>query len=122
MTNENTDLIRGHIYVAKNCSKELSTIPLRFYYALTKSKTNPNLHITKDDKANALVIMDKSDYINKTEQQFSNPNFCDKISTGDKRLDTYNGKFHSSTRNIPFFLRGFRVCGFEHINTELNRI
>ena len=100
IANDHTDLIRGLIYGAMHTNKPFTTIPLRFLNALIKLKENPNLHITKGDKANVLVIMNKVEYINKIEEQFNNPLYYAKVSNTDKSLDLDNGKFHSKLRNI----------------------
>ena len=52
---------------AENC-------PKRFKKALTELKKDQHLHITKAEKSNAVVIMNKQDYINKMETLLSDEN------------------------------------------------
>ena len=58
VSQENSDLVRGIIY-GSMFKKNRNSIPARFIKAINNLKKDDTLHITKADKSNAIVIMDK---------------------------------------------------------------
>lgn len=61
---EDFNICKGIVYGA--CSfKCYSNVPGRFLKAYSNLKKDETLHITKADKSNALVLINKGDYVNK---------------------------------------------------------
>ena len=60
-------MAKGCVYAIINNGFK-TNIPRRFVNALGKLKKNKNIHITKADKANAVVILDKECYDRKDQQ------------------------------------------------------
>ena len=94
------DLLRGLVYGALFSNSQKSSIPLRFHKALVALKKNTNIHITKADKANSIVILDKDDYTSKVMEQLNDPRYYKVVRCNKNQLDLDNGKFHAQLRRI----------------------
>ena len=94
------DLLRGIVYGAVYSTKQHRSITLRFQKALFALKNNKDIHITKADKANALVILDKGDYVAKVMDHLNDPQYYRAVRCNKNQLDLDNGKFHAQLRKI----------------------
>ena len=100
LNKEYHDLLRGVVYGAVFSTKQHRSIPLRFQKALFALKNNNNIHITKADKANALVILDKGEYVTKVMDHLNDPQYYSAVRCNKNQLDLDNGKFHAQLRKI----------------------
>ena len=58
------DIIRGIVYCASKFNCE-NNFPLRYKKCLSQLKKDSDIHVTKADKSNSIVILDKDDYISR---------------------------------------------------------
>ena len=77
------DISEEDICIAKGCvyglvNKKLKcNLPRRFQVALKDLRKNPRIHLTKADKSNAVVILDKEEYVKKLDELLSDENtYC----------------------------------------------
>ena len=59
-----TDIVKGIVYCGMNYNSNLN-FPARYRKSLTELKKDQTVHITRADKSNSIVILDKVDYISK---------------------------------------------------------
>ena len=64
VSNDTLNLVKGFIYGVSSFPS-YSNVPLRFLQVYKKLKNNKDIHITKADKSNAMVILNKQDYDDK---------------------------------------------------------
>ena len=64
LSQQHIDMIRGIVYCSANHRSEMN-FPARYKKSLTELRKDQTIHITKADKANSIVIMDKEDYISR---------------------------------------------------------
>ena len=65
---------------------------------MSSIKSDPNVHITKADKACAIVLMDKTDYIDKMSNLLSDENTYEKLLSNP--LERVNAGFHKKIREL----------------------
>ena len=75
----------------KNC-------PKRFTKALSVLKKDQHLHITKADKSNAVVIMNKQDYINKMETLLSDEDTYERLQNNP--IESVNSNFNKKVKSL----------------------
>ena len=75
--------------------------PRRFTKAYQQLKRDDDLHITKADKSNAIVIMNKVDYLEKMENLLSDTETYENLTSNP--LENVNSNFNKKIKNI---LRG----------------
>ncbi|XP_076038436.1 uncharacterized protein LOC143023722 [Oratosquilla oratoria] len=75
-----------------------SSVPKRFLTAYKNLKNDKELHITKADKSNCVVIMNKKDYLEKMDSLLSDEETCVKINKNP--LDSVNSDFNKNLKNI----------------------
>ena len=99
-SSENSDLIRGILY-GSLFRKNRSSVPLRFIKAINNLKKDDSLHITKADKSNAIVIMDKSDYVAKVNDLLSDSNTYkeEKSDQTEKQSRTFHREIKKLLKN-----------------------
>ena len=97
LSSENINICKGMIYSLmlkpseKNC-------PKRFTKALSVLKKDQHLHITKADKSNAVVIMNKQDYINKMETLLSDENTYEGLQNNP--IESVNSNFNKKVKSL----------------------
>ena len=64
LSQQHTDIIRGIVYCAMHFNSDMN-FPARYKKSLTELRKDQTIHITKADKSNSIVILDKVDYISK---------------------------------------------------------
>ena len=86
-----------------NSFNSLDSIPRRFRAALENLKKNDSIFITKADKSNAVVIMDKTDYKNKINSLLADTDtYITLTSSPLKRLASeFNKKVKDLLKNVP---------------------
>ena len=67
------DICKGFVYNSLS-SANYESCPRRFVIAYNSLKKDKDLHITKADKSNALVIIDKQNYVNKMKELLADNN------------------------------------------------
>ena len=98
ISKDSLNLVKGFIY-GVSASPSHPNVPQRFLKVYKKLKSNENLHITKADKSNAMVILDKHDY-NEKMYVLLNDNNTYKLLTSnplERVIANFNGKIKRST-------------------------
>ena len=75
-----------------------SNFPKRYKLSLSNLKKDVSLHITKADKANAVVVMDKTMYIDKMLNLLNDNNTYSMLNSNP--LESVNAEFNKKLRNI----------------------
>ena len=93
---EEQNLVKGMIY---HCLVEPheQNIPLRFKKTITDIKKDKTLHITKADKSKSLVILDKTDYINKMNALLNDDKVYKKLNSNP--MEKLNSNFNKKLKN-----------------------
>ena len=71
---------KGFVYGAMMSAQSVSC-PRRFMRTYTSLRKNRELHITRADKSNALVLLDKNDYVSKMELLLGDTNVYRELSS-----------------------------------------
>lgn len=80
ISSQQLDITKGIIYRCLLTQPIIeSNIPRRFSVSINKLKTNESIHITKADKCNSFVILDKINYIEKMNELLSDQNTYKKL-------------------------------------------
>ena len=103
-----------------NNFNSLDSIPRRFRVALEKLKKNKDIFITKADKSNTAVILDKSDYLEKMNVLLSDSTTYKKLTSSPlKRLTSvFNKKVKELFKDVP----DIDASKFLQINPKLPHI
>ena len=104
ISSECINISKGIVYNSVQKS-DTPSCPKRFMAALKDLKKDESLHITKADKSNAIVIMDKADYIEKMETLLSDVNTYSPLQKNP--LECVNRHFNKKVKEL--------LCG----NSEL---
>ena len=90
------NICKGLVY---SCFNENNVnFPVRFTKAISKLKNNDNIHITKADKSNSFVILNKNQYINKMNNLLEDESTYKKLNKNP--LEKMNSSFNCNLRNI----------------------
>ena len=86
-----------------NHFNSMDSIPKRFRTALDSLSKNKDIFITKSDKSNTVVILNKSEYLNKMNNLLSDSTTYEKLHSSPlKRLASeFNKKVRDLLHNIP---------------------
>ena len=76
----------------------VSNVPARFFKAYKQLKSDSSLHITKADKANSVVIIDKVDYNDKMYALLNDDSTYSKIRSNP--LNTVNSQFNKKMKSL----------------------
>ena len=92
---QDINICKGFVYsaLATPC---LPSCPKRFLVALNNLKKDKDLHITRADKSNCVVILNKTDYIEKMETLLSDEDTYTKINKNP--LETVNSEFNKKLK------------------------
>ena len=97
LSNSNLDIAKGLFYSAFNRQID-SNFPRRFRKSLNELKSDPDLHITKADKSNSVVILDKSQYLEKMNEILADENTY--ISLNKNPLENVIKEFNAKLKSI----------------------
>ena len=70
LPSDEVNICKGIVYASVS-NESVPNCPQRFVRAIKSIKKDPYLHITKADKSNAVVILNKDDYVSKTDDLFN---------------------------------------------------
>ena len=97
LSSENVNICKGMVYSLMLKPND-KNFPRRFTKALSELKKDQHLHITKADKSNAVVIMNKRDYISKMENLLSDENTYEKLQKNP--IETVNSNFNKKVKSL----------------------
>ena len=97
LTEKDINISKGLVYSCLFDNLEPS-FPKRFRIAVNKLKNNKDIHITKADKANSFVILDKIDYAEKIDNLLTDPDTY--VCVPRNPLDKFNRDFNKSLRTL----------------------
>ena len=97
---EDIGICKGIVYGSMS-KPNYCNVPLRFIKALRDLKNDVGLHITKADKSNVFVIMNKNDYVNKMSNLLSDVNTYCELTRNP--LESVNSNFN---RKLKLILKG----------------
>ena len=94
-----TAMVKGIVYGAMCCENN-QQYPRRFQIALNKLKQESDLHITRADKSNAFVIMNKTDYVDKMNMLLSDDTTYEilRCNPQSKIISSFNAKLKQILR------------------------
>ena len=98
---QNTDrltLAKGIVYSAYMKHVDCCYFPKRLNIALKKIASDDDIHITRADKANTIVIMDKLAYVDKMNILLNDQETYEKLTSNP--LERINAEFHQNIREI----------------------
>ena len=110
LTCEEILIAKGCVYAHMN-KPCVTNIPRRFEKALVNLKSNKNIHITKADKSNSFVILDKSSYEEKLNDLLCDESTYSKIPSDPtiKVNKNFNSKIKYLLKDNPNLLKSFLV-------------
>ena len=103
-------IARGCVYAHMN-GPFVTNIPKRFEKALQSLRRNEDIHITKADKSNSFVILDKVNYVEKIDELLNDESTYTKLNK-DPTIGVnknFNSKIKTLLRNYPNLLKSFLV-------------
>ena len=111
--NMRENVSQSDLQIAKGCvygyaKKRFScNLPRRFLTALKDLKANVNIHITKADKTNSIVILDKDAYLEKVFQLLDDETTYSKLTSDPtERINkNFNSKVKALLKHNPDILR-----------------
>ena len=108
----NLDIVRGLVYGAAN-TPQRENYPLRFRKSIQDLKKDDALHITRADKSNTLVIMDKCNYIEKMEGILSDRTTYTLLRKNplDDIIKTFNNALDKVLKNNSVLAKQFKCRG-----------
>ena len=108
LSTENFNICKGAIY-GSLLSKVTPNIPLRFKKAYKKLKNDKDLHITRADKSNTLVIMDMNAYNGKMNMLLSDETTYEKLRSNplEKENSLFNRKIKSLLKGHDELIKKF---------------
>ena len=106
----NIDIAKGLIYSKLNESTP-NNFPLRFRKALFDLKKDPNIHITKADKSNCVVILDKVTYNDKILELLSDQTTYKPLNKNplDNEIKNFNSKIKSILKDNNDLLSKIKI-------------
>ena len=94
---EDINICKGIVYGAM-AKPSFSNVPLRFLQAYKNLKKDDTLQVTKADKSNAVVIMNKNDYVNKITALLNDNETYTKLRSDP--IQTVNSYFSKQVKSI----------------------
>ena len=88
---------KGLVYSCLD-NESYSNFPKRFHDSVIKLKRNKNIHVTKSDKSNSFVILDKQQYVNKMYDLLSDDTTYTLLNQNP--LNKVNSDFNRNLRRI----------------------
>ena len=112
---QDINICKGVVYQALSTPK-MPNCPKRFSVAYNNLKKDSELHITRADKSNCVVILNHEDYISKMETLLGDENTYSKLNKNP--LETVNSEFN---RHLKKYLKGYEhmVKSFSTISPSL---
>ena len=103
------NIARGAVYSAV-FNKEHYSVALRYIKCIEKLKKDNSLHISKADKSNTVVIMDKWMYMQKMNELLSDTETYTKLRTNpqDNVIKTFNSTIKNILKNRQDLSKKFR--------------
>lgn len=97
--NQDFDFLSGCL-VGSMCSEnvtDFSDMPIRFRNAINKLKRNKDIHITKSDKTNQIVILDSANYLSKLNDLLNDAETYEKLTSNplQNKVTRFNSKLSS---------------------------
>ena len=80
----------------------ISTCPKRFLLSYKELKRDKDIHITKADKSNALVILDKADYKDKLLNLLEDHTTYQRINKNP--IESVNSRFNKTIKQHPYLI------------------
>ena len=114
--NRNLTLAKGVIYGAYIQYSDYNFFPKRFNVALQNLRKDEDIHITKADKANVIVVMDKEAYIEKMNELLRDRNTYEELRSDP--VERVSAEFHRNIREI-FSDNQFLIKKFQSIGSKL---
>ena len=110
VTDDIINIVKGFIYGASSFPS-YSNVPLRFMNVYKKLKNDVNLHITKADKSNAMVILDKQEYNDKMYLLLSDVNTYGLLNSNplNRVIANYNEKIKEIFKDNQVLQKQFLV-------------
>ena len=108
ISEETLNVVKGFIYGVSSFTS-FPNVPLRFLKVYKKLKNDDNLHITKADKSNAMVILDKQEYIDKMYLLLGDVNTYELLISNplERVIAKYNKKVKTIFRDNQDLLKQF---------------
>lgn len=97
LMNEEVNSVKGVIYGSMKKS-DTTNVPKRFMVAINELKKDKNIHMTKADKSGALVILNKSEYIEKMQNYLGDDSTYKEINKN--LIDNVNSGFNKKVKNL----------------------
>ena len=97
------DIAKGMIYKEILTPTLIKGMPRRFIKSIRNIKSNSNIHITKADKSNSFVILDKNDYIEKMKLLLNDSSTYKKLNKNP--LDSIIANFN---KEVKIILRDYK--------------
>ena len=91
-------LAKGLVYGTYMQQYDYNFFPKHLNSALENIKKDNNIHISKADKANTIVLLNKSDYIDKMDTLLNDPNTYEKLISNP--LENVNAYYNKQVREI----------------------
>ena len=95
--NEDINIIKGIVY-ANMMKPNIPNCPRRFTKALSDLKKDENIHITKADKANSIVILNKCDYLEKMNNLLGDETTYTQLQKNP--TESVNGNFNKKIKEL----------------------
>ena len=110
ISKDTLNIVKGFVYGASSHSSH-QNVPQRFVNVYKKLKNNENLHITKADKSNALVILDKQNYNDKMYVLLSDNSTYNSLTSNplERVISNFNGKIKRIFINKKEYITQFTV-------------
>lgn len=106
VSGDTLNVVKGFIYGVTS-GNTYSNVPKRFLEVYKSLKNNNNLHITKADKSNALVILDKEDYNGKIYDLLNDRDTYSTLTSDpyERKLRDFNKKIKVLLKNNPDLIK-----------------
>ena len=98
LTSEEVNIVKGVIYGSMKSQSVTSNVPKRFLAAIKELKKDKNIHMTKADKSGALVIMNKSEYIEKMDSLLGDESTYKELNKNP--LESVNSGFNKKVKTL----------------------
>lgn len=108
ISQDSLNICKGFIYGVSSL-KSHSNVPLRFLKVYEHLRKNENLHITKADKSNALVVLNKQDYLDKMVALLSDSDTYSLLNSNptERISGSFNKKLKCIFKGKPTMIKQF---------------
>lgn len=97
LPSDEVNICKGIVYASMS-NESVPNCPQRFVKAIKSVKQDPELHVTKADKSNAVVILNKDDYVSKMNDLLSDDTTYSKLRSNP--LERVNSSFNKSLKQL----------------------